>query len=324
MRRFKLFGLLYLVLTLLVFTLPLVIPVPALADTVAAKDLADEDSRFVTLGGLELHYKTLGEGEPVFLLLHGFGASTFSWREVMAPLAQVGTAVAFDRPAFGLTGRPMPETFGESNPYTAEAQLELTLALLDYLGVERAVLVGHSSGGSLATLFALEHPERVEALVLVSAAIYSGGGAPSWAQPLLRVPQFDRVGPLLARQLAERSNDFLRASWHDPSRLSNEVISGYRQPLNVQDWDRALWELTKASRTLGLSGRLQELEVPVLVVTGDDDRIVATADSVRLAGEIRGASLVVLERCGHLPHEECAEAFMDTTLGWLQVQGLLE
>jgi pimeloyl-ACP methyl ester carboxylesterase len=77
--------------------------------------------------------------------------------------------------------------------------------------------------------------------------------------------------------------------------------------------------MTRASRPLSLDERLSELKVPVLVITGDDDRIVPTEQSVRLASEIPGAKLAVLPGCGHVPHEECPEAFLDALkegLGW--------
>ena len=69
--------------------------------------MADPDSRFIELNGLNVHYKQAGSGEPLIVLLHGFSASTFSWREVMQPLAAFGTVVAYDRPGFGLTERPL-------------------------------------------------------------------------------------------------------------------------------------------------------------------------------------------------------------------------
>jgi len=79
-----------------------------------------------------------------------------------------------------------------------------------------------------------------------------------------------------------------------------------------------LWEFTLASRPLDLAERLDELTLPVLVVTGDDDRIVPTADSLRLAGELPGAELAVISDAGHVPHEEQPEAFMDAVRAFLE------
>ena len=296
---------------------PFLVPIPPLEDTVPAEQLADPDGRFVEVNGLKVHYKMTGAGEPTMLLLHGFGASVFSWREVMEPLGEWGSVIAFDRPAFGLTERPLSWE-DSANPYTPENQVALLLGLMDTLGVDEAILVGNSAGGTVAANAALTHPERFDALVFVDAAIYQGGGAPSWIRPLLRTPQVDRLGPLLARQIQTRGDAFLNSAWHDPDKITPEIRSGYRKPLRAEHWDRALWELTKASGQSGLSARVDELSMPVLVITGDDDRIVPTEQSVRLAQELPQAELVVIPNCGHVPHEECPEPFLSAVEAFLR------
>jgi pimeloyl-ACP methyl ester carboxylesterase len=306
------------VLLLVVLVGPFLVPVPPLADTVPPEDLADPDSRFVDVDGLQVHYKMAGQGEPALMLLHGFAASTFTWREVMDPLAARGTVVAFDRPAFGLTGRPMPGEWSGPNPYSTKAQADLTVALMDRLGLDRAVLVGNSAGGTVALLAALRHPERVAALVLVDPAIDTGGGhLPAWIRPLLRTPQMRRIGPLLARAIQNWGYEFGRSAWHDPSGFTADIWAGYTRPLQAENWDRALWELTVAGGSLDLAARLDDVRLPVLVITGDDDRIVPTAQSVRLAGELPGAELVVIPNCGHVPQEECPQAFLDAVQRFL-------
>jgi pimeloyl-ACP methyl ester carboxylesterase len=306
------------VLVVLLLVGPFLVPVPPLEDTVPAEGLADPDSLFVTVDALRVHTKVAGEGEPALLLLHGFGASLFSWREVTQPLGEVGTVVAFDRPAFGLTERPMPGEWDGESPYGQAAQVELTVGLMDALGIERAVLVGNSAGGTVAALTALRHPERVEALVLVDAAIYAGGGSPPWILPLLRTPQMRRLGPLFTRRIRDWGMDFGRSAWHDPSLMTPEVWEGYTRPLQVENWDRALWELTIADRPTDLAERLDELAMPALVITGDDDRIVPTEQSIRLAEELPDADLVVVPECGHVPQEECPEAFLEAMFGFLE------
>ena len=98
------------VLLLIVLVGPFLVPVPALTNTVPAEQLADPNSQFIEINGLSVHVKTMGQGEPVFVLLHGFGASVFSWHAVMEPFSQYGTVIAYDRVAFGLTERPMTWT----------------------------------------------------------------------------------------------------------------------------------------------------------------------------------------------------------------------
>jgi len=305
-----------LTILILLFVGPFLVPVPPLENTVPVEQLTDPDSRFIEVNGINVHYKTYGQGEPTFILLHGFGASLFSWREVTAPLAEFGTVIAYDRPAFGLTERPL-KWEGE-NPYSQEAQIELVIGLMDALGIERAILVGNSAGGTIAMLTALKYPQRVQSLILVDPAVYAGGGAPAWVRPLLRTPQMRHLGPLIARQIQTRGPELIELAWHDPSKITPEILEGYQKPLRLADWDKALWELTLASRESGLAERLSELTLPTLVITGDDDRIVPTEQSVRLAEELPNAQLVVIPQCGHLPHEEHPAAFMQAVTEFLK------
>ncbi len=297
---------------------PFLVPVPPLRDVVPPEQLADPDSRFTVVTGVKLHYKLAGSGEPAMILLHGFGASTFSWREVVAPLAQVGTVVAYDRPSSGLTARPLPGDWRGGSPYSPEAQVEQLIGLMDQLNIREAILIGNSAGGTVAVNAALSYPDRVTALVLVDAAIYTSGGAPAWARPLLGTAQLRRVGPLIARSIQGRGEEILKLAWHDPGKITEAVRAGYRLPLRAENWDRGLWELTVAGRDLKLAERLGEVRQPALVITGDDDRIVPTAESIRLAGELPDAELVVIPACGHVPHEECPAPFLAAVTQFIQ------
>jgi pimeloyl-ACP methyl ester carboxylesterase len=112
-------------------------------------------------------------------------------------------------------------------------------------------------------------------------------------------------------------NDTIRKAWHDPSRIDPEVYEGYRRPLKADNWDKALYEFTIAGNPVNYSERLADLKMPVLVVTGDDDRIVPTEQSMQLSREIPGAELVVLKDCGHVPQEECPDQFMTSMQAFL-------
>ena len=298
-------------LLFLLAVVPLIIPIPPLKKTAPPQELSGVDSLFFDWNGIQVHYQLAGQGEMAIILLHGFASSTFSWREVTAPLAQTARVIAYDRPAFGLTERPLK--WQGQNPYGSEAQVDLLLALMDFHAIEKAVLVGNSAGGALALLAAIRHPERVQALILVDPAIYPGdrgGYLPGWLRPLLKTPQLQRMGPLLVRSIQNSADDFGRKAWHDPSRLTDEIWQGYRLPLRVENWDRGLWEYTIASTPLRLEEMLDQVKVPTLVITGDDDHLVPTEDSVRASTEIPGAQLVIISESGHVPHEEQPEAFL--------------
>ncbi len=304
----KIFGLLMVVGVLVLFTGCLLVPSQNLPATLPPTKLADSDSQFVDVRGLQLHYKKKGNGKPFFLLLHGFGASVYSWRELMDPLSAEGSVIAYDRPAFGLTERPLE--WREWNPYSSSAQVDIALELLDLSGAEKAILVGNSAGGTLAAQIALQEPERVEALVLVSPAIYETRSRSGWLRHLLRLPFMEHIGLRLLRANFPKAGDRVKEAWHDKTKFRPEFREGYELPLKAQNWDIGLWNFMLAREEKGnLIEGLKQSQVPTLILSGDDDRIVPTASSVRLAGEIN-AELQLLEACGHLPQEECPGQFL--------------
>ncbi len=301
-------SIILLVLALLILVGPFLVPIPPLTNTVPAEQLADPDSQFININDLSVHIKTMGQGEPVYVLLHGFGASLFSWHAVMGSFSKIGMVIAYDRPAFGLTERPMSWT-GE-NPYSSQANVDLLLGLLDHFNVQKAILVGNSAGGMVSMQFYLQHPDRVQALILVDPAVYEGGGGPSWLRPFYNTPQLNHLGPLIVRSIQSSGINLIKMAWFDPSKITPETMTGYTKPLRADNWDRALWDFTAASQPSGLPARLSDFKLPVLVISGDTDKIVPTADSIRLADSLPNARLVIIAQAGHVPHEEQPEAFM--------------
>jgi pimeloyl-ACP methyl ester carboxylesterase len=324
-RALRVAGIVLLTVLAALVVLPLVWPVPALTDTVESRMLADRDSRFIDVDGVSVHYKVWGwpeatatggpgdaglaRADEVVILLHGFGASTFSWEPIAARLGQRLPVMAFDRPGYGLTSRPL--TWSGADPYSVDYQANLVIALMERLGARKAVLIGHSAGGQVAALVAARYPGRVRALVLEDPAIFAGG-PPAFLQPLFRTPQMMRIGPLVSRQLGGQAGiDFIRSAWHDPSRITTATFEGYTKPLRSKDWDKALWLVTVAPRPTDVPRIVSAVRAPTLVLTGDDDRIVPPADSANAAALIPGASLETIRDCGHLPHEEQPDAFLE-------------
>jgi len=295
---------------------PFLVPIST-SGTQTELELAGEDATFISLDELHLHYEYVAyrganEQAPLFVLLHGFGASTFSFREVLADFAKLGDVLAYDRPAFGLTIRPT--TWQGNSPYGPEAQLDILFSLVEEFAKDGqpVVLVGHSAGGTLAVNYTHRHPGAVSALILVAPAILNSPGGSDWFSWLYEIPQVDRLGPFLVGGIATSGSELLESSWHNPELLSHEIRAGYHKPLEVRGWEKAFWEFHKVSQPGDVSEKLKEISPPVLIIIGDHDQVVPTADLLTLAQGVPGWQLAVIGNSGHLPHEENPQEFMDS------------
>jgi len=315
-RLIKIVSILFIAVIDLILVVPLLIPVPPLEDASPVRELADPDSRFFQIDGINFHYKSAGSQGQAVILLHGFGASLYSWREVMPDLGEDYRVFAYDRTAFGLTERPTEWT--GKNPYTRAASVSHLDGLLAAWNADPAVLIGNSAGGTVAMEFALAHPNQVRALILVSPAVGSSGGPLAGRDWLIDLPQVQHLGPLLVRRIAETGPDTINQAWHDPAKQPADMLPLYEKPLRAENWDQALWYLSTTGEVSDLPDRLGEFDLPILVITGDDDRIVPTRSTIEVAGQLPGAELIVLPECGHLPQEECPQAFMEAVTSFLE------
>jgi pimeloyl-ACP methyl ester carboxylesterase len=254
---------------------------------------------------------------PLFILMHGFGASTFSWRYVMDSMSKQGEVLAYDRPGFGFTDRPTSWT--GNNPYGFAGNFDLLDGLIERYGSgQEIILVGHSAGGHLAAEYARLNPTKVQRLILVDPAVYSTGTGGSWINALKVIPQIDRLGPVLVREIASSGQDLLKRSYYDQSQLTEEVREGYLAPLKVKGWERAFWEFSTAPRDSQLAQNLASITQPTLLITGKFDEVVATADTERLATEIKGSELVIIDKSAHLPQEEQPNVFNSAVSEWVK------
>ena len=229
------------------------------------------------------------------LLLHGQPGSARDWGLVQARLD--GTrAIAIDRPGWDGSSRPADLT---GNAIAARATL-------DVAGIERAAIVGHSLGAAVAVLLAILHPERVAGLVLVSPSANTDSlySLDRWlAQPRLGyvagAGALVTTGLLLAaapvrRRLAERLY------------LNERYLRGAGRSLLAPSTWRAFASDQRAlvSELPALEARLDEIRAPTTIIAGSDDRVVPISASRRLATQISGAQLVVLERAADVLEDE--------------------
>jgi pimeloyl-ACP methyl ester carboxylesterase len=199
---------------------------------------------------IDLYYEVHGEG-PVVLLIPGLGVDVNYFADIIRGLAASCRVVAFDPRGAGQSGKP-------DVPYSIDGMADDAVALLEFLGIDSATVVGCSMGGRTALSLALNHRDLVDRLVLVATSA--------------RVPP---VRPLTRR-------------W-----LVMDVFSRLPFPKSVDAQPRFAWERQRdASTGFDCTDRLGELDVPTLVVHGTGDHLVPFSLGREMAGHIRGARLV--------------------------------
>jgi len=305
----KRFGLILLAVLLIG---PFLIPVSTsgnLTKEEAAQKIWAGKSNWVELADHEVHYVTAGDpnSDRLIILLHGFGASAFSYKEALVPLGELGYVIAYDRAAFGFTERP---TKWDTNPYGTPGQLQVLDELIEKFGQGKKVyLIGHSAGGSIAASYTISNQEKLSGVVLFAPAVLNSGGVPAWLNWIFSIPQINHVGPRLVSTIATSGLNILYSSYYDENKISEETLTGYTAPLKIIGWERAFWEFNKAPRDLTVRNRITEIEIPTLVITGDTDNIVSTADSIEVSNLINNSELVIIPKTGHLPNEEAPIEF---------------
>jgi pimeloyl-ACP methyl ester carboxylesterase len=306
-----------LVLLALFLIVPFLVPVET-TGTRTYKEVAGAGATFATAQGVEIFYEKtefVCQGDkdcsnpPVIFLMHGFGANTFSFREIVEPLSQLGEVIAYDRPGFGLSQRPT--SWEGENPYGSTGQDLILDELIETFATGREViLVGHSAGGTLAAQYVVDNKDAIQGLILISPAVLTTGGSPSWLNWIFSIPQIDHLGPLLVSSIASSGMDLLNESWFNPELITEEVKAGYREPLDVIGWEEGFWEFNRAPRAFDVKDRLDEITVPTLLITGEKDTVVATKDTEALATMIKNSVLFVIPQSGHLAQEETPEDTM--------------
>ena len=274
------------------------------------KSLPEE--RFLQVGDQLVHIEQAGSGEPL-LLIHGFGGSTYSWRQVMPGLAKSFRVVAIDLNGFGYTQRPR-----SFESYTREGQAELIQKVMDTLGMESAHFMSHSYGGGITLWLAFRHPERVRSMVLVdsSAPTYPNDRRSRAAALKPVTALFLHLAVLHPRNVRKA----LARSFYDDSKITDEMVREYFERLRVEGVTDAYHGLTAPIRTRSETVVLERIEVPTLIVWGAQDELISVHAGRRAAQRMPRAEFAVLDKTGHIPMEERPEELLELALPFLERQ----
>lgn len=271
-------------------------------------ELKDPDSKFIKIDNFSLHYKEYGNGDKIFLLIHGFGASTYSFREIFDPLSKLGKVYAIDLPGFGLTERVLSKNLN-FNPYSRTGQVEVIKRFLDSLDIKKVIPIGHSMGGGVVTYFTIKYPQYVEKLIIVDGAIMDGVMGEGFVK-FLKTPIGKFLWTPLVKIFIKQIEKLKDIAYYDKSVITEEVYKNYKKVLNVKNWDTGLYELFISQEKLNLEEKLKEISTPTLIIWGEYDRVIPTDIGYKLNNLIKTSELKIMKNTGHVPHEEKPKDFI--------------
>lgn len=265
-------------------------------------------ARVQVAGGRSIYYDDAGDGPPLLMIV-GFMASRRIWLWQMPVLSRHFRVVTMDN-------RDAGESDPESVQYTVADMANDGVRLLDALGIERAHVLGHSMGGFISLQLALNHPDRLDHLVLVGTGPGTRrdpGTAPtppsrdSWVEdPVER--NRERYGRIAG------GNYFATR----PEELEAVAVANRGNRLS---YEGAVRQSTATQTSHDVRDRLAVITAPTLVIHGDADPSIPVASGRLLAERIPGARLLVMPGVGHLPHLERTDEFNEAVIDFLAAPG---
>lgn len=273
---------------------------------------ASPASRFMDLpGGLHVHYRDEGRrAGPTLVLVHGYSASLQAWEPWVRALSSDYRVISLDLPGHGLTRADQGYAGGRQG-YGAIIDQVATR-----LGAPHFTLVGNSMGGAVAWTYAVDHPGRLDGLVLVDAAGWpSTGDSQVMIFRVLRYP----LGRALLKNIDTRPlvRQGLQAGYVDPKLVTPQLIDRYVDLARGPGHRDILLSLQTVPSRPASPALLARITAPTLVMFGQQDKLIPVADGRRFADAIPGATLITYPGVGHVPMEQIPERSAADLKAWL-------
>jgi len=254
------------------------------------------------VGSVKLAYRDKGSGKPV-LLLHGFGASSYTWRHVEPALVAAGhRVITVDLKGFGLSDKPLDEN------YSIFDQAALISQFMDQMKLKGVTVVGHSLGGGVTLVLALDKNKkkrrRITKIVLIDSIAYSQNIPIAFS--ILRTPVLGKISSSLV-PLDVQARVALRLAYYDNSKFDSRDVKNYADPLKDKGSRHAMIQTARKilpENLPELSSRYKTITIPALIIWCDHDKVIKPNIGLRLHNDLPNSAFRIIRKCGHLPQEE--------------------
>ncbi len=264
---------------------------------------------------IKLYHEIYGQGDPL-LCIHGFGASLYSWRNFIEPLAKDYQLILIDLKGCGKSPKP------HDTKYSTQDHADLVYQFIVEHDLRNLTLIGNSFGGALSLLLSIMLAEagespRLKSLVLIDAGAYKEY-VPLYLK-LLSVPLINLGVYLIPSRVAVHA--ILRKAYYDPSKITEEQIAAYTAPIAAPGGKHALLETGKQLVPANfdeLIRKYKTIKLPTLIIWGRQDKIIPLKVGELLEQDLANSTLKIIEQCGHAPQEEKPEETVPLVLRFLE------
>ncbi len=268
---------------------------------VLKKQYTNEQSKFIKIDGVEVHYRDEGNKNDSIplVLIHGTSSSLHTWDSIVPALSDKKRLIRLDIPAFGLTG-PHPQ-----RDYSVDFYTQFIDAFLNAIGVQQYSIAGNSLGGSIAWNQALRYSNKVKQLILINS-----GGYPKKNEKGnigFKLASTPIVGDVLLkftpRGIIKKSVEDV---YSDKTKVSDELVQRYFDLLLRAGNRQATLDIFK-QRKPGGSEKIKHIQTPTLIIWGEDDQLIDVSNAYLFQKDIQNSQLVIIPKTGHVPMEENAK-----------------
>jgi pimeloyl-ACP methyl ester carboxylesterase len=251
-------------------------------------------SSFISADQFLIHCVHKGTGPPM-ILLHGGGTWLYSFRHNFDALSRHFSVYAIDLPGHGYT-KPLIQCAY----YNEETICHTLAAFMDRVGISTTHFVGHSWGGAWAAYFSNIYPERVSKLVLIDSSGLNLREHLVWE--FMKIPF---IGETLFKFINTRAIlKGLRESFNDKKLVTPEMVNSILDPLNIIENRKAQLSYSRKTNWKKIKNTFADVNCPALIIWGKHDRYINVRYGKQMAELINNSKFIVLEDCGHSPHEE--------------------
>ena len=256
---------------------------------------ANEESEFLEMRGMQVHYRDEGQGFPL-VLIHGTAASLHTWDDWTKILKNDFRVIRMDIPAFGLTG-PNP-----NRDYSIESYVIFLNDFLSQLGIDTFYLAGNSLGGQIAWNYVLTYQDQVKKLILIDAA-----GFPNKPPVIIKLAQTPLISVLLKNctpKFVISKN--LNEVYGDDTRIREEVVERYYL-LHLREGNRQAFIDRVSGNNISETNNIRKISIPTLIQWGVQDEWIPLAHGHKFDELLPDSKLIIYKGAGHIPMEEIPE-----------------